>query len=398
MRTLPTAEGSHFSPKLSPPEVLESSTDDPMCPRSLFQSPHAHAQELDYTLEAMNLQDFYDNFKDDPYVKIPKCYREYSSQRVLVMEWIDGVRCTDPQGIKAAGIDVDEFIRVGVVSGLRQLLEFGLFHGDPHPGNIFALRDGRIAYVDFGNVAQLSQRNKEVLIDAVVHAVNEDYDGMAGDFIQLGFLSPGTDLRPIVPALRDIWSDARSRSMAKFNFRTVTDSFNRLVYQYPIRIPERFSLVIRSLLTQEGICMSLSPDFRFLEVAYPYVAKRLLTDTDTGLRDRLLQVLFFSGTFQWRRLENLIELATQSSGGLDMTDTVVDGAKVLALDDDLRNKILVAVTQDNRLHVDEVMRIAGMLQRSQGLQPDRIVAKAVAEAPNFARELALSWSSRVLAA
>ena len=115
------------------------------------------------------------------------------------MEWIDGVRCTDPAGIKAAGIDVDEFIRVGVVSGLRQLLEFGLFHGDPHPGNIFAMRDGRIAYVDFGNVAQLSQRNKEVLIDAVVHAVNEDYEAMAGDFIQLArHPHPETPRRPLL--------------------------------------------------------------------------------------------------------------------------------------------------------------------------------------------------------
>lgn len=64
-------------------------------------------------------------------------------------------------------------------------VQFGLFHGDPHPGNIFALRDGRIGYVDFGNVAELSQRNKQTLIDAVVHAVNEDYKGMADDFVQL---------------------------------------------------------------------------------------------------------------------------------------------------------------------------------------------------------------------
>ena len=95
----------------------------------------------------------------------------------------------------------------------RQLLEFGLFHGDPHPGNIFAMRDGRIAYVDFGNVAQLSQQNKQVLIDAVVHAVNEDYDGMAGDFIRLGFLSPGTDVQPIVPALESIWQGCRRSSI-----------------------------------------------------------------------------------------------------------------------------------------------------------------------------------------
>jgi predicted unusual protein kinase regulating ubiquinone biosynthesis (AarF/ABC1/UbiB family) len=128
-------------------------------------------EELDYVQEGRNLVDFYENFKDDPIVKIPKFYPEYSGKKVLVMEWIDGVRCTNPKEI-CETLDVDEFIRVGVVSGLRQLLEFGLFHGDPHPGNIFAMRDGRIAYVDFGNVAQLTQRNKEVLIDAVVHAVN----------------------------------------------------------------------------------------------------------------------------------------------------------------------------------------------------------------------------------
>ena len=260
-------------------------------------------EELDYVQEGRNISDFYQNFENDPVVKIPKFYKELSGSKMLTMEWIDGVRCTDPRGIRDAGIDVDEFIRVGVMSGLRQLLEFGLFHGDPHPGNIFAMRDGRIAYVDFGNVAQLSQTNKQTLVDAVVHAVNEDYDSMAGDFIRLGFLAKGTDVAPIVPALEKIWQDARTASLQNFNFRTVTGAFNELVYQYPIRIPERFSLVIRSLLTQEGICMSLSPDFRFLEVAYPYVAKRLLTDRDASLRERLTQVLFDKdGTFSWRRL------------------------------------------------------------------------------------------------
>lgn len=77
------------------------------------------------------------------------------------MEWINGTRCTDPAAIRRT-VDVQQFIRVGVVSGMRQLLEFGLFHGDPHPGNVFAMADGRIAYVDFGNVAQLSQYNKQV--------------------------------------------------------------------------------------------------------------------------------------------------------------------------------------------------------------------------------------------
>jgi serine/threonine protein kinase len=112
---------------------------------------------LAHLQEARNIEDFYQNFKDDPSVKIPLVYRDLSGPQVLVMEWIDGVRCTNPEGIKEAGIDVEAFITIGVSAALRQLLEFGLFHGDPHPGNIFAMRDGRIAYVDFGNVAELSQ-------------------------------------------------------------------------------------------------------------------------------------------------------------------------------------------------------------------------------------------------
>ena len=121
-------------------------------------------EECDYALEATNIQDFYNNFRGDPYVKIPWVRQDLTGRTCLVMEWIDGIRCTDPAAIHACPtINVQDFIQIGVVTGMRQLLEFGLFHGDPHPGNIFALEDGRIAYVDFGNVAQLSQYNKQVL-------------------------------------------------------------------------------------------------------------------------------------------------------------------------------------------------------------------------------------------
>merc|ERR1712176_1546522 len=286
-------------------------------------------EELDYVQEARNIQDFYNNFRGDNYVKIPWVREDLSGREVITMEWIDGIRCTEPEKIKQQ-LDVDEFIRVGVMSGLRQLLEFGLFHVDPHPGNIFALEDGRIAYVDFGNVSDISEKNKQVLIDAVVHAVNKDYVEMAGDFSRLGFLSELTDIGPIVPALEQIWNDSLGKSLSEFNFRTVTGKFNELVYQYPIRIPERFSLVIRTLLIQEGICITLDPDFRFLEVAYPYVAKRLLTDNT--LRSRLTQVLFKEKEFQWERLSNLVELAQDDSFELDLTDTIKDFVRVIARD------------------------------------------------------------------
>lgn len=362
-------------------------------------------EELDYTQEARNIEDFYRNFKDDPTVKIPFVYREFSGQRVVVMEWIDGIRCTDPEAIRKE-LDVDRFIRTGVVSGLRQLLEFGLFHGDPHPGNIFAMRDGRIAYVDFGNVSEVSQANKQTLIDSVVHAVNEDYVEMAYDFERLGFLAPGTDVTPIVPALEEIWQDAAVRDIAAFNFRTVTEKFNILVYQYPVRIPERFSLVIRSLLTQEGICMTLDPKFKFLEVAYPYVARRLLTDPDPTLRARLLEVLFKDGKFEWSRLENLLELSSEggvtlstsgdsSASGLDLRATVRDLARLIVSDDALRRQLLEALTEGNTLRVGEATRVVRKLESL--IEGEDLATVAVASAPLLLRDLAESWSANVLA-
>eukprot|EP01025_Chloroclados_australasicus_P008476 TRINITY_DN1300_c1_g1_i1.p1 TRINITY_DN1300_c1_g1~~TRINITY_DN1300_c1_g1_i1.p1 ORF type:complete len:625 (-),score=96.31 TRINITY_DN1300_c1_g1_i1:378-2252(-) len=352
-------------------------------------------EELDYNREADNIRDFYNNFKGDKYVKIPWVRKDLSNRRMLVLEWIDGIRCTDPRAIQE-NVSVNEFIRTGVVAGLRQLLEFGLFHGDPHPGNIFALRDGRIAYVDFGNVATISQYNKEVLIDAVVHAVNRDYEDMAEDFIKLGFLVPGTDVAPIVPALERIWSDSMGQSLGDFNFRTVTSKFNELVYEYPIRIPERYSLVIRSLLTQEGICMTLNQDFRFLEVAYPYVARRLLTDEQPALRRRLFQVLFKGGSLQWGRLENLLALAKSGGGKLDLNQTITDAVRLLLIDDKLRTQIILALTEDNRLHIEEVNSLLEMVR--DDIDVRSLVREIATKLPQLTRQVAIQWSDRVLAA
>lgn len=374
-------------------------------------------EELDYTLEARNIEDFVENFKDDATVKIPLVYRSLSGPHVLVMEWIDGIRCTNPQAIKDAGIDVNGFLTIGVSAALRQLLEFGLFHGDPHPGNIFAMRDGRIAYVDFGNVAVLSQQNKQILIDAVVHAVNEDYVEMANDFTRLGFLANGTDVSPIVPALEAIWQNSAGKGLSDFNFRSVTGKFNQLVYQYPIRIPDRFSLVIRSLLTQEGICFTLKPDFKFLEVAYPYVAKRLLTDPNPALRERLIQVLFKDGAFQWKRLENLIILAKENvakmstnpalklqkmeksrerpvESKLDLTDTVKDGARLFLIDEGIRRQLIFALTEDSKLHIQELVDVYRLIEDK--IDIPTLALEVVQDLPAVARDMMLSWSDMVL--
>jgi predicted unusual protein kinase regulating ubiquinone biosynthesis (AarF/ABC1/UbiB family) len=140
--------------------------------------------------------------------------------------------------------------------------------------------------------------------------------------------------------------------------------------------------------------MTLNPDFKFLEVAYPYVAKRLLTDRDVSLRERLMQVLFKQNKFQWRRLENLIGLARESGGDFDLTETAADGAGLLLTDRNLRQQLILAATEDDRLQVDEISRLLLLLQKE--VKVEKLINNAVSDGPNLARKLALSWSSKVL--
>lgn len=320
-------------------------------------------EEIDYINEGHNAEAFARNFRDDPSVKVPKIYWRYTTQRVLTLEWINGLKLSQTQCIVDAGADPDQLIRVGVISGLRQLLEFGFFHADPHPGNLFALADGRMAYIDFGMMDQLEEATKESLVDAVVHLVNKDYPQLAQDFIKLGFLSPQTDINPIIPALEDVLGSIVGSSVGDFNFKTITDRFSELMFEYPFRVPAKFALIIRSLVTQEGIALCLNADFRIVDVSYPYIARRLLRGESPQLRRRLLDVLFKDGKLQWQRLENLIAIA-RTDTHFDIVPTATMGLQFLMSEEGkyLRRQIVLALTEDDRLHTEEVQRLWNLVK------------------------------------
>lgn len=315
-------------------------------------------EEIDYLNEGRNAERFASNFQNDPRVKVPAIYWRYCSNRVLTLEWINGFKLTDTPAVKAAGLDRDSLIEIGVTSGLQQLLEYGFFHADPHPGNLFAMPDGRMAYIDFGMMDQLEQSTKETLVDAVVHLINKDYDDLAADFVNLGFLTPETDIKPIVPALEAVLGDAIGQNVGDFNFKTITDRFSELMYDYPFRVPAKFALIIRSLVTQEGLALSLNPQFKIVEVAYPYVAKRLLTGETPQLRRRLIEVLFKDGKFKWQRLENMIAIA-RTDNNFDLLPTAQLGLQYLLSEEGsfLRRQLLLALIEDDRLHTAEVRRL-----------------------------------------
>ncbi|MFM7883077.1 MAG: ABC1 kinase family protein [Microcystis panniformis] len=333
-------------------------------------------EEIDYQNEGRNAEKFATNFQNNPEVKVPSIYWRYSGRRVLTLEWIDGYKLTDTENIKALGLDPNSIVKIGVTSGLQQLLEHGFFHADPHPGNLFATFDGRMAYIDFGMMDQLEEETKETLASCVVDLINKDYENLAANFVKLGFLTPETDIKPIIPALERVLGNAIGQRVGDFNFRTITDDFSELMYEYPFRIPAKFALIIRSLVTQEGVALTLDPNFKIVQVAYPYVAKRLLTGESPQLRRRLLDVLFKNGKFQWQRLENMITMA-RSESNFDLLPTAQLGITFLLSEEGryLRRQLLLALTEDDRLHTAEVQRLWGLIQGE--LQPRRLLDVAM---------------------
>ncbi len=339
-------------------------------------------EEIDYLNEGRNAEKFATNFLNDPEVKVPCIYWRYTNHKVLTLEWINGYKLNDIDGMKAAGFNPDEIIRIGVTSGLKQLLEHGFFHADPHPGNLFATSEGQMAYIDFGMMDQLEEETKETIASSVVQLINKDYNALARDFITLGFLAPNTDITPIIPALEKVFSKAVGEKVSDFNFKTITDEFSELMYEYPFRVPAKFALIIRSLVTQEGLALSLNPNFKIVEVSYPYISGRLLTGESPQLRRRLLDILFKDGKFQWQRLENMISIA-RSDNQFDLLPTAQIGIQFLLSPEGryLRNQLLIALTENERLHTEEVQRIWSLVKDE--FKPQKIFDVALNTFRNF---------------
>ncbi|MBD2093889.1 AarF/ABC1/UbiB kinase family protein [Trichocoleus sp. FACHB-591] len=393
-------------------------------------------EEMDYIHEGHNAERFarlYGHLQD---IYVPKIYWEYTQRRVLTMEWINGTKLTQPEQLKAQGIDASYLIEVGVQCSLRQLLEHGFFHADPHPGNLLATPDGKLAYLDFGMMSEVKPYQRYGLIEAVVHMVNRDFEGLAHDYVKLEFLTPETDLTPIIPALANVFSNALGASVAELNFKSITDEFSALMYEYPFRVPAYYALIIRSLVTLEGIAINVDPNFKVLSKAYPYVSKRLLTDPAPELRNSLRDLLFKDGSFRWNRLENLLKNARDSQDydlnqvmtqAVDflfsergvfirnrLVDEIIKGVDALGrnafhnLSYMVRERVGLAVNQqgaapaDEQQSLDHIKRIWGILRETQGFDAaqllpliPRLLAKP--ETQHMGQQIASGLAQRVAA-
>ncbi|KAL4190732.1 hypothetical protein AMTRI_Chr07g26240 [Amborella trichopoda] len=279
-------------------------------------------EELDYINEGENGTRFAKMMKKDlPQVVIPKTYSKYTSRKVLTTEWIEGEKLS-----QSTEDDVGALVNVGVICYLKQLLDTGFFHADPHPGNMIRTPDGKLAILDFGLVTKLTDDKKYGMIEAIAHLIHRDYDAIVKDFVKLDFIPEGVDLNPILPVLAKVFDQALEGGGAKnINFQELASDLAQITFDYPFRIPPYFALIIRAIGVLEGIALVGNPDFAIVDEAYPYIAQRLLTDESPRLRSALRYTIYGkSGVFDAERFidvmqafENFIT-AAKSGGGEDL--------------------------------------------------------------------------------
>ena len=215
--------------------------------------------------------------------------------------------------MRAAGLEIIPFVDIGIECTLRQLLEHGYFHADPHPGNLLATKEGNLCYLDFGMMSEAPQSARYAIIAHVVHLVNRDYPAMCRDYYTLDFISRDVDTAPIAPALAAFFDDVLDASVTQLNFKAIIDGLGNVLFEYPFQVPAYYALILRSLTVLEGLAIAANPDYQVIAQAYPYMASRLLTDPSPELRTSLEDLLFRDGSFRWQRLDNLLTEGAKST-------------------------------------------------------------------------------------
>jgi len=252
-------------------------------------------RELDMLIEAGSMEKFAAHFKEGDELYIPKVYWDYTSRSVLTMEHIDGVKMDEVEAIKAMGVDPKEIAMIGLRSFSRQLMEFGFFHGDPHPGNTLVLSDGRVSLVDFGITGYLDEEMMMHIANLFLGYAEHDYNLVMDALRGAGLIHEDwLDLSTFRVDLKDISEPFYGRSLQTISVRDVYEQVMQLVLKYRIRMPRNLLLLLKTFIQTEALGKILGSDASILEVTRPYAkkllqrsyeARKLLKHIDRDLRD-----------------------------------------------------------------------------------------------------------------
>src|SRR5215470_11708183 len=235
-------------------------------------------EELDYVREAANAKRFQEMFKDDPTISIPRVYDQYVSQRLLVLEWIDGITIVDYTALEAAGINRLQLASQIVNAYFYQFFAVGFFHADPHPGNLFA-RPGPagsgpiVTFVDFGMVGSYTQQMRRFMREAFLAVLARDARALANALAQLGFIGEEANQASIERALSRLlerYADISLGEVKEQGLASILQEIGQLLYGQSLRIPAQFAFTGRAIGLLMGLAQGLAPEFNFIKVATPY--------------------------------------------------------------------------------------------------------------------------------
>jgi predicted unusual protein kinase regulating ubiquinone biosynthesis (AarF/ABC1/UbiB family) len=255
-------------------------------------------EEIDYVQEASNARRFAEIFADKPSIVIPRVIEGYTSRRVLVLEWVDGIKINDYAQLEAAGISRFEVAQLTVEAYFYQFFEIGFFHADPHPGNIFvkpgaSAIDPTVAFVDFGMVGSLSRATKQGLKDLFLGFVVNNPHAMVTALNRLGFIGDGANLTTIERGVGLMMQQYHGMSLGEvrdLSVHEVANEIEDLFYRQPFRIPAQFAFSGRAIGTLSGLATGLAPEFNLVAVAIPY-AQRFLGLSRDGASQSAQQLL-----------------------------------------------------------------------------------------------------------
>jgi len=233
-------------------------------------------KELDFFIEASNAIQLRNNFRNSEILIIPEVHAGLSSKRVLVLEKIEGVRIDDFAGIERMGHDRKDIARTGAGAFFKMVFQDGLFHADPHPGNIFVLSDGRLGLVDFGIMGRVTEENMEHFASVLVALAGHDYDALTRQYVNLGFVSEeSVDLdkfqRDLKEDLSELLEPYYGMTIRQIDFGTYIDRVTHILNRHKLKIPQNLYLMDKALLTLEGLLKQLDPGFDYLAAAQPFV-------------------------------------------------------------------------------------------------------------------------------
>lgn len=230
-------------------------------------------RELDFSREGHTLDRVATNFAGDATVFIPKVYWTHTGRRVLTMEFVDGIKVSDFDQLLLSGLDRKIIARHGAEAFLKQVLFHGLFHGDPHPGNIFVLQHNTVCMLDFGMVGRLSDELKQYLADLLLGVLARDADRIITLLLSSGELAEDVSLRAIRRDLTEFIDDYYEIPLQQINTGKLLGDFVEILIQYRIKFPADLMLLIKALVTMEGVGRQLDPDFNMIGYLKPFMEK-----------------------------------------------------------------------------------------------------------------------------